>query len=947
MTARAGQCGALTRAPIFLLGCVGRGTYGSGSGSPALASISLCILVSSMVRQLVCFATRGEPEGTAVAAASKSLSFVLPGTGLAQRQRIAAWRCACASVPRFSRTQQICCALFISALCSLWLDLPRALCCTTFGQPSASAARGVAASAHAISAACLAQAAVSLAGLAAQLQAQARPATELGVAAAGCSLLLLRPLAALASPATEMCVPRAAMLQWISAPAFLLVACGARAASAPGLAHIAQQTASAAPPHYVLLLSLQALSCYLVPEYIAPLMPLAYSCALTWHIAAAVRLCMSAARQRAQQAAARAPAHAAIPDVLIKLRELLAATWLMHDVHMFAVFGISTAGLWLQLYPGMFAQGMPGAQLAAIGHALQLACAGVVLSWARTVLPGVLYLGQLGKQARERAKGELRRLQLARWISHELRGPMQNLSFALGELSDIVQCVRPQPPHDEAQQSSVRSQVTLALPPCYAHQLLQVADASLQDLVLGMQPVVGGSADASSEMLFSPADGVLADLVPGSPWLGLVLGMSILYPLLRRAHVRCCIHIVVGTSSWCLHGNHPTDLHRLRLPTVPTLLLSTEFVAQAVQLMLLHMLVDAVDAREPPVELVQLALELQPASLSSTLYRHPRHRSHLQAAFTKAVDSLAGPGAQAPGTHTNVGAARLSAKRAHHRATAAWHVQLRASVTRAGSRHTPVRPVQLPCAQQDLQQSWSAWQLGLAQLGGFLQPPHQLGAGTREVVAQVAAVQVPCAVDVMDSVCSAALVINQTAITWRTLRGIGSTSSAVASQHFAYPVHSLASPDAAGQGSTPRSLGSPHACRGRGSLLAAPRMLIADTDSNTRSLIACALARAGWAPEAIVFATTGAAALHIASDAAAEGAPFTALVVDASLPLVSGVQVVRALRGIGLSLHIVGCTSNAEHRAAQDFYAAGADHVLVKPAQAEALLELLSPCSTA
>ena len=908
----------------------------------------MCIIVSSMVRQLVCFARRGEPEGTGSTAASESLNHAPFSSELAQRHGIVAWRCACASMPRASRTQQVCCVLFISALCSVWLNLPRTLNGTTFEQPAASAARGVAASMHTIAAVCLVQAVVSLAGLAAQLQAQACAAAGIRVATAGCLLLLLGPLTALASSATDMCMSRAAMLQWISAPAFLLVACGTRAASAPGLTHIDQQTASAAPPHYVLLLWLQALSCYLAPEYIAPLMPLAYSCALTWHVAAAARLFLSAARQRAQQAATRAPAHAGIPDVLTKLRELLAATWLMHDMHMLAVLGISTAGLWLQLYPGMLAQGMPGTQLAAVHHALQLACAGVVLSWASTVLPGVPLLGQLGKQARERNKSELRRLQLARWISHELRGPMQNLSFVLGELSDMVQCGRSQANHEDAQQSPAWPQVTPPQPPCYAQQLLQVADASLQTLVLGMQPVVGGSAEASSEMLSSPVpDGVLADLVPGSPWLGLVLGMSSLYPLLRRAHVRCCIHIVVGSSSWCLHGNHPTDLHQLRLPTVPTLLLSTGFIAQAVQLMLSHMLVDAVEARGPPVELVQLAMELQPASLSSTLYQHPRHRSHLQAAFTKAVDSLAGPGAQAPVMHMNAGAACLSPKSAHHQATAAWHVQLRASITRAGSRDTPARPVQLPCTQQDLHRSWSAWQLGLAQLGGFMQPPRQLGASTHEVMAQVAAVQVPCTVDVMDSVYSAALVINQTAITWRTLRGIGSTSSSATSQRTACPVHSLASLGAAGQGNRSRSLGSPQACCSRGSLLVAPRVLIADTDSNVCSLIACALARAGWAPEAIVFATTGAAALHIASDAAADGAPFTALVIDASLPLVSGVQVVRALRGIGLSLHIVGYTSNAVHRTAQDFYTAGADHVLVKPAQTETLLELLSPCSAA
>lgn len=52
---------------------------------------------------------------------------------------------------------------------------------------------------------------------------------------------------------------------------------------------------------------------------------------------------------------------------------------------------------------------------------------------------------------------------------------------------------------------------------------------------------------------------------------------------------------------------------------------------------------------------------------------------------------------------------------------------------------------------------------------------------------------------------------------------------------------------------------------------------------------------------------------------------------DSQMPLMSGVEAVRALRARGSSLFVVGCTGNALEEDQHEYLAAGADAILPKP----------------
>lgn len=59
------------------------------------------------------------------------------------------------------------------------------------------------------------------------------------------------------------------------------------------------------------------------------------------------------------------------------------------------------------------------------------------------------------------------------------------------------------------------------------------------------------------------------------------------------------------------------------------------------------------------------------------------------------------------------------------------------------------------------------------------------------------------------------------------------------------------------------------------------------------------------------------------------------------MPLMSGVEVARAVRSVGCPIYIVGCTGNALREDQEEYISAGADGIIPKPIHQKAIVEMI------
>jgi CheY-like chemotaxis protein len=117
------------------------------------------------------------------------------------------------------------------------------------------------------------------------------------------------------------------------------------------------------------------------------------------------------------------------------------------------------------------------------------------------------------------------------------------------------------------------------------------------------------------------------------------------------------------------------------------------------------------------------------------------------------------------------------------------------------------------------------------------------------------------------------------------------------------------------------------------------RVLVVDDDNMTRTLMKRMLTRVGCVVDV---AENGRAALDaltvspLPTPPADSGAPlvptpFAVVFLDNQMPVMSGLDAVRAIRAAGRAAFVVGVTGNALLTDQKEFLEAGADHVLTKP----------------
>jgi len=64
--------------------------------------------------------------------------------------------------------------------------------------------------------------------------------------------------------------------------------------------------------------------------------------------------------------------------------------------------------------------------------------------------------------------------------------------------------------------------------------------------------------------------------------------------------------------------------------------------------------------------------------------------------------------------------------------------------------------------------------------------------------------------------------------------------------------------------------------------------------------------------------------------------------IHSQMPLMSGVEVARAVRQMGCAVYICGCTGNALREDQEEYIAAGADGIIPKPIHQKALEEMIA-----
>ncbi|KIR40777.1 two-component system sensor protein [Cryptococcus deuterogattii 99/473] len=117
--------------------------------------------------------------------------------------------------------------------------------------------------------------------------------------------------------------------------------------------------------------------------------------------------------------------------------------------------------------------------------------------------------------------------------------------------------------------------------------------------------------------------------------------------------------------------------------------------------------------------------------------------------------------------------------------------------------------------------------------------------------------------------------------------------------------------------------------------------LVVDDDKLTRMLMSRMLTRLG---HRVTTAENGKIASEMIKDMIEnkEGSvKFDIVFLDNQMPLMSGVEVARAVREMNCPIYIVGCTGNALREDQDEYMAAGADTILTKPIHQKHLIEMI------
>lgn len=109
------------------------------------------------------------------------------------------------------------------------------------------------------------------------------------------------------------------------------------------------------------------------------------------------------------------------------------------------------------------------------------------------------------------------------------------------------------------------------------------------------------------------------------------------------------------------------------------------------------------------------------------------------------------------------------------------------------------------------------------------------------------------------------------------------------------------------------------------------RALVVDDHDDARRLFVILLATCGWVCEE---AGDGAEAVRRGASSA-----YDLILMDLRMPVLSGVEAIRQLRGMGVTTKILAVTADAFASAREQALGAGADGYLAKPVTRAALLE--------
>jgi CheY-like chemotaxis protein len=119
-----------------------------------------------------------------------------------------------------------------------------------------------------------------------------------------------------------------------------------------------------------------------------------------------------------------------------------------------------------------------------------------------------------------------------------------------------------------------------------------------------------------------------------------------------------------------------------------------------------------------------------------------------------------------------------------------------------------------------------------------------------------------------------------------------------------------------------------------------PRVLVVEDSPPNRKLLLSLLRLLRVDP---VGAENGQVCVDLFADTVAHGAPmpFDLVLIDGSMPVLSGLEATTILRKQGIRIPIIAVTGNALAEDVQAFLQAGADAVLLKPTGRQALVQAL------
>ncbi len=117
------------------------------------------------------------------------------------------------------------------------------------------------------------------------------------------------------------------------------------------------------------------------------------------------------------------------------------------------------------------------------------------------------------------------------------------------------------------------------------------------------------------------------------------------------------------------------------------------------------------------------------------------------------------------------------------------------------------------------------------------------------------------------------------------------------------------------------------------------RLLLAEDNDANRRVLALRLGRAG---ADVVTACNGKEAIDRFDDAARQGHPIEAVIMDMEMPILDGYEAVRQIRARGFSTPIIAVTAYAMREGREECLAIGCDEHISKPIEWDRLFLRLS-----